>query len=752
MIYSQFTVKIPAEAHPQRNGRVQEFFPVEGKRRIRREVGQVAGEGVMNPSGLYFHLHPQEWKEQYPDQAAMLHCSALKVGLFALVLGIAVKLGIYQILCTVYGPDIANGIMDYVMYLLCTSSAETCGFESKMNDHLLFSVMPRDVSWYSQLWSREMTESQNRIVRENWLKVCMANGIRDVYLSIDGMNMDADAGLSEPEQDKPEADRPIAACMWAVCASGPYRGLPLTYFMSDGNIVDSKSAVKAVAFLSECDLNVPAILADKGFCTQKVMDHMKENGFDFVILLKEDTFGFETMLTQYGRQIPYNMKYSLKGGHRYGTAERMPVLQTTGFESYVALIYDTVSGALQKDSYLSDAYRYHDEWNEALKTGRKTAKIPEEYSDAVRIDPETKLAYLETEVLQRTIDRTGFYGFGTTLNGSASELEAMWRSRDSAEAAFAQLSGFPEFKTVRSEPSVLNLLLVGMVAAAIRAELENSCKRNSLSTKEILNEAAQYRYDFIGSKYAYSAAPSEKLLRVFADYDISENSLQSLQSLANLRYQAEEGCEYPQKQRSVPGNRRRRQKAKGALLNCEDSKGTPDGEDADGVEVTGTERSDGEIESHLTQNPDLLHGAPPADNPEPAATPGGDGSDLAKDVPSPAPGKKRGRKPKPKSAEEKPKGPGRGRVKGSKNKKTLERERLLAEGLLQLPPRKPRGRPRKPENILADAVWLRARAIAQARGLALPEKREKGRPRKWVTDILEEARTQLNQEATDPPS
>lgn len=760
MVYRQYKVRVPEAAHPQVDGRVLEIFPVEGARSIRRTVGQMADDGTMYPSSLYFSLHPNEWKEQYPDEAAMLHRPALSVGLFALVLGIAAKLGIYQVLCSVYGPEIANGIMDYVMYLLYASSTATCSFESKMNDHLLFSVMPHNSSWYSRLWSNKMTEQQNNIVRAKWLKACISNGIKDVYLSIDGTNMDYVATnneLSAYGHDKSKTGKPIVACMWAVCASGPYKGLPLTYFVTDGNIVDNKAVIKAVTFLRECGINVHAILADKGFCTKNVFDHLKENGYDFVIMLKRDTYGFETMLEQYGNDIPNNMEYSMEGGHKFGLVKKTPILKTTNFESYVALVYDTVGGAIRRDSYLSDAYRIRDEWNETLENGRKSAKIPAEYSESVQIDPETKHAYLNKEHIQKTLDRKGFYGLGTTLNRSASELDDMRRSRDSAEKSFIQLKTFLGFHAIRVhfEPAVLNLFQAGMIATIIRSELVNSCKRHNLMPGKIINEAARYKFEFVGKRYSYCASPSISLSSIFADFDINEDSIQSLQGLANLRYQAEEENDYTQEQREIYAKKKKRRRINCVPMDIKDEEVSQIGGNIDAFDLERIDLQDGRYEYHLTPKPDFLCGDLPRDIPKTeTVTTAFNEANTGQKVgfTSASPNSKRGRKPKVKTAQEKPKGPGRGRVKGSKNKKTLERERLLAEGKIQLPPRKPRGRPRNPRNIKAEDVWAQARTMAQAKGLTLPEKRGKGRPSKWVADLLEEARAQLIREATDPPA
>lgn len=703
MIYRKYTVKIPEDTFPQNDGRVNVIataYPI--YKRVC--VGRVCGEGVMHPGREYFLRYQDEWKEQYPDEPDMIHPTSIGAGLFTFALEIGTDTGIYPALSDVYGVEAANGIMDFAMYDVLLSSDCADSFKAGMADKMLFSILPKDDAWYSNLFNHTMDGHRNKEIINRWIWTCIRCGLTEVYLSIEGTNI----VFTGQEHDPPEEKTDPVSCIWVICASGEHSGLPLTYFVLESNTVDSEALGKIIEFLNHYKLHVNGALVDKNYCTEDVIRTLQEADIDYFARLKKNDLSYRQILDKYKRTIKDNLYYSLGEGRKYGLVNRGHILPSLDFESNIALIYDTENGAFGRTDLLKEVYKEQNALNDRLKNG-EIPGIAAKYKDFLSVDYDTKSVRIDVRKLQDAVDSKGYYAIGTSVNASAAEIDRIFELREASAKSFATLKTIFELNTIKvtSQTGINNLLFSLFVAAILRSEIMNSCRRHELDVDKTVSELSGIGYILNSSYYACSGPLPIRLVPLFSDFNLNEKCIQSFEKIANLRYQADEGHVCAERRWKI-------------RKNIENSSSGTD------LQTFKFESADADAK-----------GPTPAGHTEDGAFPDMDssregdsnaGSNAESKVP-----KKRGRKPKPKV--EKPKGPGRGRVKGSKNKKTLERERLIAEGKLEPPKKRPKGRPRSPERIEREARWKRIREIAREKGIDLPEKRKPGYPSKIIKEI-----------------
>lgn len=729
MIYRNYTVKIPEKARAYANGRVNiETNPVKKNRRI---IGWSCGEGLMHPTELYFRLFPQEWKSQYPHLSPMIHQPYIGIGLYALTLGIGMKTGLYHALVEVYGPAIANGIMDYAMYNLVSSFNCLSSFKVFMNNQMMFSIMPYEDSWYSNLFENKMEEQKNNIFRYLWIYACIHNGLKEVYISIDGTNMDyvgTDNELAQKGHSKTGNDKTIISCIWVVCANGERCGLPLTYFVTDGNVVDSKAVKKVLILLQKFNLHVLGVLADRGFCAEDVFNMLHDAEIDYVIMLKENTLGYRDMMSQYAETIREKVEYVLKDGTKYGVVgNNMKILKNLKFVANITLVYDAMNGCSRRQTLMKEVCSEINHLNDTIKENGKGAADSNSISRKVRAYitfDKNGAAVLDGSKLQEEIDSKGYYALGTSLSLSAKEIDETYNLRDSSEKVFESLKTSQGFSTIRSHkrPGVMNRIFAAFIGSILRSEIKNSCKRHELVTNKIIIETSRLCYSYVYNQYDYDTSLSEKLGDVFSDFDLNDDSIKSAFDVIQMRYDAEEGEKYTQSERTILRKKRK----------CYNDSYWPNNNigsipefsaDLDDYEEDGTLIAE---KGSLPNSTEIYEN----ENEKSEETSHKEEVDNHSEVKEPT---KRGRKPKPKI--EQPKGPGRGRKKGSKNKKTLEKEHLISEGLITIKPKKSVGRPKKPETLAREKHWEQVKALARERGIELPEKRPVGHPTSLIQEI-----------------
>lgn len=554
MVYRQFKVEIPEKAYVHRNGHVfvvTKPYP----KNTRRVIGEACGEGKMHPCSHYFTMFQSDWKRQYPNYSAMIHQDSLGIGLFALVLGIGLSTGIYSLIVEAYGPTIANGIMDFVMYNLATSLNNASSFSSFMKNQMLFSITAYEDNWFSDLFQFKMNEQSNSIIRSNWIRTCINNGLTNVYLSIDGTNIDytgKNNDLAQKGHSKSHNKAPIISSIWVICADGDHSGLPLTYFVGEGNVIDSKAFKRVYTFLQKFNLKIKGIIADRGFCNQDVFNALHEDDIDYVIMMKENTKGHQNVMQTYKSEIRENMEHVMEGGHKYGIVIKGKIISTLKFESNIVLIYDTMNGAALRDSFVSNAFKERDKWNEETKKG-KDVEIPEKYKDIIYIDEETSEAHIDGHKVQEIIDSKGYYALGTSIEADAATIDEIYNLRNAAEKVFSEMKTSLDFGKIRShsEPGVLNKHFCIFIAIIVRSEIMNSCKRHDLITRNVLLDASRLGFTYLDNQYDYVRRLSDKLAMVFNDFGLNDQSIESLNPIVDLRYKAEEGEKSDQEIRNI---------------------------------------------------------------------------------------------------------------------------------------------------------------------------------------------------------
>ncbi len=749
MIYREFTVKIPSEAHVYKNGHVflvTKPYP----KNIRRIIGESCGEGLMHPSGLYFQLFPAAWKEQYPDKAPMIHQDTLGVGLLALTLGIGESTGIYSLLTDAYGAKTANGILDFALYDLLFSIdsadfSDTFDFpEELIKSQLVFSIVPRERDWYANLFHFGMNEDRNNSVRKSWFAACLKSGLTSVWVSIEGIP----AGYKEDDQhqdkvlqkesEKIGADEPAVSCIFVICADGDHKGLPLTYFVFKGNPVDTQALKKVFAFLDAFSLSVKGVLAKSDYCTEDLLQFLCRENRDYLIQVPENAYGFQEIMGRYQSIIRENVQYSMEDGQKYGAAAAGKVFEASDFESKLVLIYDDLQGSSQRSALLTACYRVKEDWDTCLKKGKERS-IPEEYKRFVTVSDQHAPAKLNFKQLQEALDSKGYAVFASSMEESISSLEDTMHLTDAEEKSFAAAKTLFSIDSegldaggFHGKEAAENLTFCLFICAIMQSELINSCRRHDVSAEDVLRESYELSYRFMNNQYDFVRTLPPRLASVYSDFNLSETSIRSLDDYVRKRYDAEEGKFSLQEKLTVSADKN--SAVSGICAKPLDAGPFVVGGDLDSctfeefklkLAEPGTLREN-ERGENGTANSAM----------EQEQTQRSDPCKDSGDLEAPPMPKKRGRKPKPKP--EKPPGPGRGRVKGSKNAKTLERERLIAEGVLQVPPKRPRGRPKSDKTVAKEREWQKVREAARQRGEILPEKPPNGRPSRLVMEIRKE--------------
>lgn len=483
-------IPMPENAYVNRSdGRVF-LMSEDGNGKLKRRViGHATSDTAMHPNELYRFLYPSEWEQQYHEKIFPAH--ELHMGMYMLFLGIGHNTGLYPILLETYGPLYANAIMDYAMYSIMDRSDTTQLFPDRMAREVLFSKEAYSDSWYSELFRRHMSEDANHQFRLQWLKKCQQQGIKNVWLSIDGSNNDcsiSDGDIAEKGKAKSHRNTNIVSYIWAIDASS---GKPVTYQVNNGGMVDSKSFQKIITLLKGADISVEGIILDRGFCTHDVLQSIRESGYAYILMLKSDTYGHTQMLKDHSDEIRWKVSNVVSEEGIFGIRSKGKVFGNHPDEAYMYLYYDGANGTERSVTLIRKVIRGAEQMRKAIASGDKPT-VPKGLGSYLELKKEggSYTVGYKFNAWQKAIDEKGYYSIASSEDLEPATVHKLYHLRDASEKQFMILKSQLGYDVTRvhSVDGLMGKFAVCFVAAILRSEIMNACRKQELDTNRMLRE------------------------------------------------------------------------------------------------------------------------------------------------------------------------------------------------------------------------------------------------------------------------
>ncbi len=517
--------------------------PCRGNQKI--YIGTSVGNGMMRPNdnfGKYFPELAKKWTGESPAR------HTYSVGLYSLVLGISHRTGLYDSLVSSYGPQYANAILDFATYCIKSRSNVAQHFEGSMDGSVLFSERAYSDSWYGDMFGA-MTDEQGEMLMESWMghvrEGLEGNVKQKVYIAIDGSNSDSDVKdgslLPRHGHAKSGSSSKVVAYIYGVLAPS---GLPLTFDVFRGNMVDSKAMLDMKVRLERCGFEVEGLLIDRFFCNEPLLKRLKDDGWDYVVKMKEGDTGFKYMFGKYASQIKDRFKYLVSGDGVFGITSRGSIFKGSE-EVHLGLFYDNENGGDRVRALTKKIWKALRSARESISKGKEPS-IPAEMGRYLRVvkDKSGKVTWVEAkeDACQEAMDCKGFFAIGSTLDMSAEELNQTYNMRDVSEKCYSMVGtqlGNNVTRTHRT-PSIKAKHVISFVASILRCHIMNLCAEMDLPTNEVIHDLGDIHLRLAkGDSYAYVHSASVAQLQILGRYGITEETMGAIAADFNLRKSGE---------------------------------------------------------------------------------------------------------------------------------------------------------------------------------------------------------------------
>ena len=502
-------------------------------------IGRAVSEEMMHPNVAFRSLFPALWKKYYPREPILPH--ALHVGFYAMSLGIGYQTGLYPALQNTFGPLHANALMDYANFSIVDRSDASHLYEAAMEEEVLFSRKLYSDTWLSDLFEKKLDPDDIHAFKMRWITECMSRGVKSIWLSIDGSNNDSfvrKSSLPEKGKAKSGKNRNLISYIYAVDAE---TGLPITYFVNDGSVSDSKALQQVAELLKGAGYKVKGVLLDRGFCTHDVIQKLMDIGYPYVIMMKSDTKGFISMMEKHGNEIKWNVRYCTNDKGQFGTQEVMCVFGSHPEEAMINLYYDGSNGTERSITPIGKVVSAGRMMQEQIDAGRKPA-VPKDLQRFLSVHKEGDTWQIEYnyDVWQSEVDGKGYSAIAVSpeLELGAAEADRIYNLRNASEVQFSIMKTQLGYRVTRVHYSkgIENKFLACFIASIIRSEVLNACRDLGYNTNQMIKEIGRIELMLVTERmYAAVDNLTERQMIFLKKFDIRSSDFKAFAEDVNRR-------------------------------------------------------------------------------------------------------------------------------------------------------------------------------------------------------------------------
>ena len=534
---------MPDFAYPDRHdGRVFIYKYDDEGNRHKQTIGHLTVSTPncerMIPNSYFRDTYQNLFKENYPTEKIPFH--EISIGMYALTLGIGIKTELYSILQNVYGVSYVNSILDYAMFCIMYRSDVTQIYENVMEKRVLFADKLYSDSWYSDFFSRKITEDQHHQFRIQWIKILVSRGLKKVWLSIDGSNDDCEARRSFLAQfgfpKSHNLNKTIVGYMYAVDAE---TGRPVTYFTYEGSVPDCQAFQKMATFLDSFNIEIEGVILDCGFAVDSVFETIQNNSWKYVVMLPNDAGGHKEMLKEYGETIRWKTNYLLENVPLFGISGKKRIYAANDRTSDICLFFNGASGSDQSTKLLIKMQAARRKINQAITNGKR-ASVPSGLKKYITIEGEgydRKVVFLNKSCDSK-MAQTGFFSMAVSEGICPDRAQELYSMRDTSETQYCILKSQQGGKAARVHKTegIYSKFALLFISSIIRFEIEAACKTFELDTNPTIQSldhvallyTAQEEYESVRNL-------SVNLQKLFEQFDVDQDYLERLAREYNKR-------------------------------------------------------------------------------------------------------------------------------------------------------------------------------------------------------------------------
>ena len=492
----------------------------------RTTIGYVCPDDTkyMYPTDKFQTIFPAAWEEAFNDKPKAI---VKKMGLYTLTQAVNAKTGIIDVLEKTLGRSLTNSVLDYAMYSILCHSNVAASFETRMSNQVLFSGTPYSDSYFSEMFEKQLKQTDLYAFRKAWAKQCQEDGEEKVWLCIDGSNDDCESkGVELAEKGHPKSRKNVNIVSFSYAVTT--NGRPVTFDVYRGGLVDSKELKRIVEFLKTCGMGIKGVILDRGYCSAKAIEYLDQEKIAYIIMVKGQPQGFADAAAEYAQIIKMNVDWLIEGTYLFGIQKKCALFDNYDKEDFITLFYDFRNANDRIEKLLKNIYAERDRLTGKIAKD-EDASVADKYKPYLEIikGRNGRQVILKKEALQKAIDGKGLYSIVSSVEMSPAEVYESYASRNSSETQYMFVKGQLGYGKVRVRftSGVYARFMVGFIASVIRFEIEQAARKVDRTTNEVVNEMNLLEMTNMNGVYSYVHIENARQLEILNQLNSDEKVL-----------------------------------------------------------------------------------------------------------------------------------------------------------------------------------------------------------------------------------
>ena len=412
-------------------------------------------------------------------------------------------------------------------------------------------------SWYSRFFAKDLSEDHHHLFRIKWIQRLVANGLKKVWISIDGSNNDCEARNSYlAKYGFPKShnkNRTIVGYMYAVDAES---GMPITYLVYEGSVPDSQAFQKMATFLESFELEIEGIILDRGFAVEPVFQMIEKNQWKYVVMLPSDTYGHTELFKMYKEDIRWKSKYVLNNGALFGISDIAQISKEHDRKSNICLFFDGAGGSIQSVRLIKEIQTAKKRAEKAIAAGSR-ASIANKYQKYLSITGEgfNRKVVPDYEYWDKSMESKGYHSLAVSEGITPNRANELYKMRDVSETQFSILKTQEDCAATRVHKTegIYSKFALSFISSIIRFEIERACMALDFDTNPTITGLRSIEFLYTAeNKYEFvrNLTTDQKKLFEFIGFD--QDDFERMARDYNNRKNKDSNNQYRELNRDIP--------------------------------------------------------------------------------------------------------------------------------------------------------------------------------------------------------
>ena len=371
--------------------------------------------------------------------------------------------------------DDAPLMEDLIAYMIQTEDDAMQYFPDYGQEHLLFSSQIHSDSDITEMFKRQ-TKQQHEFFLTNWNE--LHNTAENIYISYDSTNMNTRAeGIELAEYGPAKDDDTIPDVNFGL-AYNQDDGVPYFFELYHGSVIDNTQCSFMVDRAKNYGYHCVGFILDRGYFSAHNIKYFDKNGYEFILMAKGNAKFVQAAIEEVSLKLKLSSEeYYLPEHEVFGMTVKQKLYPADTKKRYIHVYYDGARAYGETVAYLSRMKRSDEELEKRLN--RKLVKSQElsSYEKCYNLkfdDNGYFLSYTRKKsVIQKCLDRLGFFVIITSKEMTASEALNQYRHRDSIEKLFRVDKSYLGMDALRvyTDESLESKTMLSFIAIIIRNDM-----------------------------------------------------------------------------------------------------------------------------------------------------------------------------------------------------------------------------------------------------------------------------------------